>query len=311
MSDTRARARALAALPGLGLDGLPAELTRAVVAHDAIMAMHPPAPPPGPRTAITAAARQALANAYRTGSTTVTIDPAPVAAARAAEAGHADRAAIIAALRELGARTGRRPSGSDLQPKQTGLPTYSNTVAVFGSFAAALDAAGFPPRGRKWTRPEVLAALQDWTAAHGRPPTSADWRRAGPDHPGSRVVHELFHGWSAALARAGLRRVWRREQILGALVQWASEHGRPPTGRDWQSPDPSGRRPSTQQVRHAFGCWSASLEAADLCAADRGSRSGISRQAAGSASGNGRARASVRAGRSRRSRAESGAGRAS
>jgi hypothetical protein len=220
-----------------------------------------------------------------------------------------DHAAIIAALRELGARTGRRPVCSDLQPKQTGLPTYSKTVAVFGSFAAALDAAGFPPRGRKWTQPEALTALQEWTAAHGRPPTSADWRCAGRDHPGSRVVHELFHGWSAALARAGLRRVWRREQILDALVQWASEHGRPPTGRDWQSPDPSGRRPSTQQVRHAFGCWSAALEAADL-GADRGSRSGISRQAAGSASASGRARASVRGGRSHRSRAASGAGRA-
>lgn len=97
---TSTRARALATLPALGLDGLPADLTRAVTAYDAIMAMRPPAPPPGPRTAITDAASQALSAAYRKGSTTVTIDTGPVTQARAAEAGHADRAAILSALRE-------------------------------------------------------------------------------------------------------------------------------------------------------------------------------------------------------------------
>ena len=45
MSDTSTRARALAALPALGLDGLPAALAKAVTAHDAIMAMTPPPPP--------------------------------------------------------------------------------------------------------------------------------------------------------------------------------------------------------------------------------------------------------------------------
>lgn len=101
MANITTRARTLATLPALGLDGLPAELTRAVVAHDAIMAMRPPAPPPGPRTAITDAATQALAAAFTKGTATVTIDTGPVAAARAAEAGHADRAQVIAALREL------------------------------------------------------------------------------------------------------------------------------------------------------------------------------------------------------------------
>jgi hypothetical protein len=102
MASTEARAAALATLPQLGLDSLPAELTRAVVAHDAIMALRPPAPPPGPQTAITAAASQALAAACRKGSTTIVVDPGPVAAARAAETAHRDQAAILAELREAG-----------------------------------------------------------------------------------------------------------------------------------------------------------------------------------------------------------------
>lgn len=101
MTNITARARALATLPALGLDGLPAELTRAVVTYNSVMALRPPPPPPAPRTAVTAQASAALAAAYRKGSTTVTIDTGPVAEARAAEAEHADRAAILAELRAL------------------------------------------------------------------------------------------------------------------------------------------------------------------------------------------------------------------
>ena len=73
-----------------------------------------------------------------------------------------DRAAIVASLRELGAKNRRRPTSSDLHSKRPGPPSYSKTVAVYGFFAAALEAAG-PAAGTAWTRAQVLAALQDWT----------------------------------------------------------------------------------------------------------------------------------------------------
>lgn len=179
-----------------------------------------------------------------------------------------DRAAIVATLRTLAVAHNRRPRWSDLHPRRRGLPSYGKTVSLFGSFSAALEAAGFQPRGYTWTRPEVIAALQHWTQLHGRPPTCTDWRRTTGDHPGSRAVGELFGSWSAALTAGALRRNWTRGQMTTALRTWAVEQGRPPTSRDWQSPDRGGSRPTTERVRREFGTWSAALAAAKLQTSD-------------------------------------------
>lgn len=176
----------------------------------------------------------------------------------------ADRAAVIAALRELGATQGRRPRWSDLHPKRDGFPSYGKTVRLFGSFGAALESAGFRSRGRRWTRAEVVFALRSWSQLHGRPPVYVDWNLATNEHPGSRAVTELFGGWSAALVAARLRTNWDRERIVESLLTWTAEHGHAPTVRDWQSPDSSGRRPTTQRVRTTFGAWSLAIAAAGL-----------------------------------------------
>jgi hypothetical protein len=175
-----------------------------------------------------------------------------------------DRATIIAALRHLALVDGRRPSWSDLHPKRPGLPSYGKTVSLFGSFGAALEAAGFQPRGRVWTRAEIISALREWSQLHGRPPVCKDWQCTTDEHPGSRAVGSLFGSWSAALTAAGLRPDWPREQMVRALRRWADEHGRAPTSRDWQSPDLAGRRSTTERVRREFETWSAALAAADL-----------------------------------------------
>lgn len=175
-----------------------------------------------------------------------------------------DRAAIVAALRTLALAHNRRPRWSDLHARRHGLPSYGKTVSLFGSFSAALEAAGFQPRGYIWTRSEVISALQHWTQLHGRPPTCTDWRCTIDNHPGSRAVGELFGSWSAALTAAQLQRNWTRGQMTTALRTWAAEHGRPPTSRDWQSPDRSGSRPTTERIRREFGTWSAALAAAKL-----------------------------------------------
>jgi hypothetical protein len=180
-----------------------------------------------------------------------------------------DRAAIVAALKTLAAENGRRPTISDLQPKRPNLPSYSKTVAVFGSFSAAVEAAGFQPRGRDWSSEQVIDALKHWSREHGRPPTCSDWRHTSHDHPGSRAVADLFGSWQTALIAAGLRRPWEPAAIQKALRRWAKEHGRPPTSRDWQSPDTTDRRPTTEHVRHACGSWAAALSSAGLAPARR------------------------------------------
>jgi hypothetical protein len=100
MPSDSARAAVLAALPQLGLPGLPAQVTRAVVAYTAALALRPPDPPPAARAVIDAVAVEAFAAAAAKGSDTITIDPQPVAAARAAEAAHADHAQVLAAIRD-------------------------------------------------------------------------------------------------------------------------------------------------------------------------------------------------------------------
>jgi hypothetical protein len=94
------RATVLATLADLSLDGLPAALTRAVTAYVGALGLQVPGPPPAPQAIIEAAAAKALADAARTGSDTIRIDPSPVTAARAAEALHLDQAAITRAVRD-------------------------------------------------------------------------------------------------------------------------------------------------------------------------------------------------------------------
>jgi hypothetical protein len=207
---------------------------------------------------VTASARRCRGCDART--RTVRWAESEVRAARRAWA--ADRAAVVAALRELAVVTGRRPVWSDLHPRRQGRPSYAKVVALFGSFSAALAAADFRPRGRKWTRDEVVSALRAWAGLHGRVPVCTDWLHTTQEHPGSRAVAALFGSWSAALYAAGLRTAWSRDQILAAFRAWTEEHGCLPTSREWQSADARGRRPTTERVRREFGTWSAALAAA-------------------------------------------------
>jgi hypothetical protein len=56
----------------------------------------------------------------------------------------------------------------------------------------------------QWRPSAVVRALQDAARAAGRPPRSAEWFRAAPDHPRSTAVRERFGSWTAALEAAGL-----------------------------------------------------------------------------------------------------------
>jgi hypothetical protein len=98
-SDTT-RASVLATLPQLGLDGLPAPVSNAVAAYTAALALRPLDPPPAARAVIDAVAVKAFAAAAAKGSDVIEIDSEPVARARATEAGHADHAAILTAIRD-------------------------------------------------------------------------------------------------------------------------------------------------------------------------------------------------------------------
>lgn len=99
----------------------------------------------------------------------------------------------------------------------------SNTVLrLFGSMRALLRAAGIerPDRpDRVWTRDAIVGAFLDWVAAHGRWPSSWDWRFAGDDHPPACTVRYVFGTFAAGKRAAGWLGAGQRGHIGMALAE--------------------------------------------------------------------------------------------
>ena len=117
---------------------------------------------------------------------------------------------IIGALRAWAKQHGRVPAYLDWARGAREHACAQTVWLRFGSWTAALRAAELtpPPRlkctARRWTHAEVIAALHQWAAEHGRPPKRLDWIRSAPEHPTAQSVRNYFGSWGAALEAAGL-----------------------------------------------------------------------------------------------------------
>lgn len=60
---------------------------------------------------------------------------------------------------------------------------------------------------RLWSRAEIITALQDWAAEHGRTPTFQDFDPAPPNCPGRQTVVNRFGKWRDGIRAAGLEPV--------------------------------------------------------------------------------------------------------
>ncbi len=120
-----------------------------------------------------------------------------------------------------------------------------------------------------WTNEAIIEALQAWTAAHRKVPSSADWSKGSRHHPSYRTVTDRYGSWNAAIEAAGLVPVvsrhakpeWTRDRIIREMRAWHREHGQPPTRKDWEA---SSRHPSNTLVRARFGSWRAAVIASGL-----------------------------------------------
>jgi hypothetical protein len=95
-----------------------------------------------------------------------------------------------------------------------------------------------PRNRRKWTKPMVIEALQEWDKLHGRPPFSYEWSNSNnlPDWvPSAGTVYNLFGrgGWNKAMAEAGF------PPRKAVPPEWTRGEGRPVT-------------PMTPEVREAM-----------------------------------------------------------
>jgi len=153
-------------------------------------------------------------------------------------------------------------------------PALHQVQEVFGSWNAAIRAAGYTPRQVRWTEAAIVHAAQGWTRRHGQPPRIEQWRRTAPDglDPSMRPVLDAFGTWNAMLLAAGLtvvHRNWSQAEVLEALAHWVAAHGRAPTMADWRRPQPPGAFPTAQCAADHFGTWNAMLCAGGLTPARR------------------------------------------
>jgi hypothetical protein len=165
--------------------------------------------------------------------------------------------------------------GADLEPTpiEGWFPAPVEVRVDRRAWARASRAAG-----RRQRRPaawsdesdeEIIAALQEWAARHGRPPNSAEWLEGSPDRPGSLCVRRRFGSWERALRRAGLKpnhrrqgRYWTDGEMIHALKTWTNLHGRPPRAKDWTAAQRS--HPCARSVTIRFGTFAAAVAAAGL-----------------------------------------------
>jgi len=179
-----------------------------------------------------------------------------------------DKEKIVAAIQAFAADRGRPPTSKDWKRTGDGHPDWSAVARHFGSFGAALSAAGYTPRRISWSREEVVAAIDAHLREHGELPKAGDWSELDPagGRPALHNVQRLFSTWDDAIEAAGhpVER-WDRESILDALGELGSRLGRRPTRRDLVPKRPG--LPGYDMIARHLGSLSAAFEAAGFEAA--------------------------------------------
>lgn len=129
---------------------------------------------------------------------------------------------IVQAIRDWCELTGAAPTVPDWSPAHAGeghagaarfhaepgrWPSAATVRAHFGSFSAALAAAGVEPARRgartRWTRERIVEAFRAWGRAHGGPPTHEDWQSSSEEHPARSTVYRVMGSWDEAREAAG------------------------------------------------------------------------------------------------------------
>ena len=87
----------------------------------------------------------------------------------------------------------------------SGDPSVSTILDRFGSWSAALEAAGIGHdalAGRRWTADSAAVALAAWLDATGSVRVADYQADRRPDLPSEHTLRRLFSGWPAAVAAA-------------------------------------------------------------------------------------------------------------
>ena len=116
---------------------------------------------------------------------------------------------IVAAFQAWARKHGEPPTSRDWAGSGTPEhPAHTTVYDVFGTWGAAMIAAGFEPRERsgppfQWTQELIVDRMTDWVFKHGRWPTMRDWAPAPPECPSLATILSHFGSWNAARRAAG------------------------------------------------------------------------------------------------------------
>ncbi len=119
------------------------------------------------------------------------------------------RERILDAIQAWAVEYGEPPRAQEWQRGTPDYPARTTVCAMFGTWNAAIRAAGYPARDCKgwtpWDKDRVAAAFLDFLMREGRWPTSRDcmWRDRKPGMPDWRTVYHHFGSWPAAKRYAG------------------------------------------------------------------------------------------------------------
>jgi hypothetical protein len=89
-----------------------------------------------------------------------------------------------------------------------------------------------PRDGFRWTRENIVYAIELWHRRHLHAPRVDDWEQAGEDHPCRQTVLRVYGSWSAAIRAAGLRPRGRGEHLRQGRRRQCPETGRLLWGED-------------------------------------------------------------------------------
>ena len=177
------------------------------------------------------------------------------------QASRVSKREVIREIRSLASELGRAPSAREMNER--GAIAAGTVRKRFEQFDAAVRAAGFDPcptAAERYTRAEVIDAIQRTAEELGQPPTCDEMRATGDCSP--ETAQRLFGSWNTALRAAGLtprlRSAIPTDELLAAVDDLAEQLGRVPR---WADNRREGQF-SVGTYQDRFGSWRNALDAA-------------------------------------------------
>lgn len=118
---------------------------------------------------------------------------------------------------------------------------------------------------QSWTKEKILYLIKKTYDNKKKVITRSEFCN-NPNYPSENIIYKLFGGWNNALMEAGLwdKRDLSRytdEELLGYIVQFYEENGRPPTTRDFTN---NREYPGFAIYQIRFGSWQKALKLVSL-----------------------------------------------